>query len=168
MKRLAVLILFVLSLVPASPAFAGQPIDIQGTDTGFVTGIDCTDIGNSGHYKLTLRSYSALTGDLSGTATFTTQIIGLRPCDGSVPLGSVVERGHYTGTFTGTVNGRQGTFEMSGNFQSTGDFTAKNEIVISHGTGELAGIHGVLFEEGPFCETCSAPLSYTGQIQFSP
>jgi hypothetical protein len=97
--------------------------------------------------------------------------------------------GQGSGVFSGTVNGRSGTFVFSYEFNFSGRQMVANHWVVDQGTGDLAGLHGqgtVVsgIENGPGCPTsgfdcvdCPPPtgtcddsftLNYDGQIQFAP
>jgi hypothetical protein len=72
---------------------------------------------------------------------------------------------HDIEVFTGTVNGVEGTvtFNLNGSNDPTGAFKATQTIVSA--TGDLAGLQGVLKQEGTIGP--GGPVgTYTGQIQF--
>src|SRR5215470_3481230 len=64
-------------------------------------------------------------------------------------------RGHGTGVFSGTVNGRSGTCIFSYEV----NVPVANHFVVDQGTGDLAGLHGQgtalsdVIESGPGCPT---------------
>jgi Protein of unknown function (DUF3224) len=105
----------------------------------------------------------------------------------------VVGDGHVTGqgsgVFSGTVNGRSGTFVFSYEVNLSGRQPVSNHWVVDQGTGDLAGLSGQGttasgIENGPGCptsgfdcENCPPPtgtcddsftLNNVGQIQFTP
>ena len=74
---------------------------------------------------------------------------------------------HIERFFTGTVNGKEGTFTM--NLETTGSHPSspgsmKGTWVIISGTDELANLHG----QGTWTNLGAMRLSYEGMIHFSP
>jgi hypothetical protein len=73
---------------------------------------------------------------------------------------------HDVEVFTGTVNGVPGTvtFNLNGSNDPAGAFKATQTIVSA--TGDLAGLRGVLRQEGTIGS--GGPIgTYTGQIQLN-
>jgi hypothetical protein len=73
---------------------------------------------------------------------------------------------HDVEVFTGTVNGVEGTvtFNLNGSNDPTGAFKATQTIVSA--TGDLAGLRGVLRQEGTIGPS-GLVGTYTGQIHFA-
>lgn len=74
---------------------------------------------------------------------------------------------HIVRTFTGSVNGKEGTFVMY--LETKGSHpgspgTMKGTWVIISGTDELANLHG----QGTWTNKATQRLSYEGKINFSP
>ena len=115
-----------------------------------------------------------ITFNISGTATGTfngSVIDGIEldvvHRDGSITL-------HGTALFTGSVNGRSGTFLFS--YEGIGNAVTGHETLhftVGHGTGDLVGLHAELTAEGdigapnPGCDL-SGTGTYNGWILFAP
>ena len=92
--------------------------------------------------------------DLTYTVSYTGTLTGT-----SVVVGTLTAHGNDSGnfrgseTFTGTVNGVPGTLTFRLVARDNPDAVEHGRAVIQSGTGELAGIHGVLHQvatvEGP-------------------
>jgi hypothetical protein len=66
-----------------------------------------------------------------------------------------------TGTFTGTIDGRSGTAEMS--FRGSGTFAlAGGTYVVTQGTDALAGVHA----EGTDSGSATGPTTFAGTYSF--
>jgi hypothetical protein len=70
-------------------------------------------------------------------------------------------------TFTGTVSGIPGTLTIDNSAAANPAGALRATDVIVGGTGQLAGISGVLHEVGtvPPCATCFPVSTYTGELQ---
>src|SRR5207237_108693 len=85
------------------------------------------------------QKWSAYTCTFIGSAEGTELDVVHR--DGSITL-------HGTGLFTGSVNGRSGTFLLS--YEGIGNAVTGHETLhftVGHGTGDLAGLHAELTAE---------------------
>ncbi|PYK14185.1 MAG: hypothetical protein DME64_11535 [Verrucomicrobia bacterium] len=112
-----------------------------------------------------ISNWRTSTGTFIGSAEGTELDVVHR--DGSITL-------HGTGLFTGSVNGRSGTFLLS--YEGIGNAVTGHETLhftVGHGTGDLAGLHAELTAEGdigasnPGCDLSGAG-TYNGWILFAP
>ncbi len=74
------------------------------------------------------------------------------PCD-DTPPGTYSENAKFFGTFEGTLDGLRGGFDLAGQArmnEKDGILHFELIIVPGSGTGELAGIHGVLKGDSPW------------------
>ena len=163
-----VLALFALSTI-AMPASAAQPLyEVSGNMAwaGPPTNMTWQKAGNNCLIEADLPYW--FDGDLVGTAELHWRIISHGPdcpsAGGQYPANLVA-----TGTFTGTVVGKSGTFELLWASKEwpagAGELSFYGTMVIQSGTGELANLHGVLV--GSFIIGAPAD-TYSGQIHFNP
>jgi hypothetical protein len=86
------------------------------------------------------------TGDLEGTAELHFWVLVHGPC--GLPFFATKENYRATGTFYGTVLGKEGTldlfYEGRGWPAEVGEQAVSSQIIIRSGTGELEGAKGVL------------------------
>ena len=119
-------------------------------------------------------------GDIEGISYAHLEIVSHGPCYGEdgtpYPKGSFREGLKVTGSFEGCVHDRCGTFEyrelmtftpVSGGPAEAPDYDLEGRIIISHGAGGLAGLHGVLTEEGGRRDGVEEG-GYEGEIHFDP
>ncbi len=132
MKLATILSATCLALMPAALWADTAPVTAKGqiTTTGWVP-----ETYDDAETKLVrIHVTETFTGDLSGTGTVEF-LQALRP-DGSASFVGL-ER------FTGTLNGKQGTFVLQDQGMLQGDtVTGTWTVVKGSGTGELAGLHG--------------------------
>lgn len=176
MKRLAVLVLLALALVPSAtvsaaprqsaPGQGAAPIPAGGEFSATIGSETCTELSAGGPSLVTVTGSYTWSGTLVGSGPIAYRIIISRPCSPPTPPFSSPEVAVGRGSFTGTVNGKSGTFEYIANFRTDGRGHAWGGIVIKHGTGELAGIHGVLrFNDDFVCLECPTS-TYAGWVSF--
>jgi hypothetical protein len=168
MRRLIVVTLIALALVPGV-ALAAPPIDAHGTFAFFPdeSTFMLTPLGPGG-CLLELGGTYEWYGTLEGSGPAALRIILHRACEDESPPFSSRESGHAEGTFTGTVAGRQGSFQYRFDFHPDGQGEAHGTMVLGKGTGGLAGIHGVLkFNDDFVCLECPTS-TYDGWIRFAP
>jgi len=167
MKQLIVVIVLALGLVPGAVQ-AAAPIEAAGQVAGIVDFDSLVLTPRGPNCLITLDVLHVWYGTLNGSGPATSRIVTKRPCDAAGTPFTSAESIHTVGTFTGTVAGRTGTFEYQYNLQVAGPTAAKGEMTIQHGSGGLAGIHGVLrFYDDWVCLECPTS-TYTGQINFAP
>ncbi|MFN2228385.1 MAG: hypothetical protein ACK2VA_01325 [Anaerolineae bacterium] len=119
-------------------------------------------------------------GDITGRSDAHLDIVSHGPCfdeSGALyPKASFREGLKVTGIFEGCVLDRCGTFEyrelmtftpVEGGPADTPNYDLVGRIIIQHGTGGLAGLHGVLTEEGSSRDGVEAG-GYEGEIHFDP
>ena len=166
MKKILVstVIAMLLLILVASTTFAASPpISASGTLTTTSASFDNVRVeGNNTIIELT--STVVYTGTFNGTSTVHGTLIFHA---GGTGLQFPPWRAnfHDVEVFTGTVNGVPGTvtFNLNGSNDPTGAFKATQTIVSA--TGDLAGLQGVLKQEGTIGP--GGPVgTYTGQIQF--
>ena len=109
--------------------------------------------------------YWAFSGDMEGLVTLQLQIMHDGLCEPDTEYGDLNEKWVATGDFEGSVKGQEGTFDfflVADVFER--NFTAQMAIEPDSGTGELAGIRGLIdFEEKPDDE---APWPVTGYVYY--
>lgn len=181
-KVLATLLTLVtLVLVLAVPASATPPTNVSGTWRG---------TQRIGEITFTPRGKNACviegdwgmmwSGDISGTGQNHIRIISHGPCadeNGNLyPKGSFMENLHYTGSFYGTVQGREGSFEfvqqvkftpVDGGTAEAPDFDVEGHMTILSSASGLEGLRGVLTLAGSRRDSVGS-LTYEGKIHFHP
>jgi hypothetical protein len=144
-------------------ATASPPTEASGTfTTTSATFNSMREVG--GNTIIDLTSTVVYTGTFTGTSTVHGLLIF--HSDGVGPQFPPWRANfHDVEIFTGTVNGVPGTvtFNLNGSNDPTGAVKATDTIVSA--TGELAGLHGVLSQDGTVGPGPPAG-TYTGQIQF--
>jgi hypothetical protein len=100
-----------------------------------------------------------------GTALEHFRFVSHAPCPPGGPAPHLYyENGHARGVFVGTVGERSGTFRFVKNARNipldAGGYIWIGRMAILSGTGELAGLHGVL--------EIDTSDQYSGQIHFDP
>jgi hypothetical protein len=157
-RRLAALLVCTLLLaVPA--ADAKDPQAVTGTYTLQPYALYSMVQHSKNVCILEFGIYFRLAGDLNGTVDLTVTMNLKGTCgDGSAPANL-----HGKGSFVGALGESGGTFE--------GTFVAWHEqgqahgrIVIQHGAGDLAGLHGILNVAG----TPGVGGVYSGELHFAP
>lgn len=130
-------------------------------------------VSGSGSSQVTLVPVAAETADgntfitYTYVETFTGFLAGVRVGKGSLvihPDGTL--NAHASGTFTGTIAGSApGTailkVEVSGTFSA-----AVAQVLVSDGTGGLAGVQGNLVDHGSATGPTSFAGTYSGQVMF--
>jgi len=102
--------------------------------------------------------------DLTFTVSYTGTLAGTSVVDGRL-VAHPNDSGNFHGveTFTGTVNGAAGTLTFNAVSRHDPSGASHGKAVIRQATGELAGLHGVLFQDGTVGPL--GPLgSYSGHI----
>jgi hypothetical protein len=169
------LTLVTLVAVLVVPASATQSTPVSGTWTDY--GLD------GGPPTFTQRGKNCFIegdfwyewgGDIEGISYTHLEIVSHGPC--GYPKGSFREGLRMPGSFEGCVMGRCGTFEYlelvtftpaPGGPEDAPNYDLQGRIIIQHGTGDLAGLHGVLTEEGGRRDGLEQ-ASYEGEIHFDP
>ena len=91
---------------------------------------------------------SKIDGNLRGTLEADYRVVIQHPC-GPYPPGTYEESLSMTGSLKGTLDGREGTFDIFSSGQSVdGYYTAWWAIVPGSGTGGLTGLTGMIYVEG--------------------
>lgn len=156
----ALLLLFVL----AGKGFAASPpTSASGTLTTTSASFDSIRV-EGGNTIIELSSTVVYTGTFTGTSTVHGTLIFHSGGTGQ-QFPPWRANFHDVEVFTGTVNGVEGTvtFNLNGSNDPTGAFKAAQTIVSA--TDDLAGLRGVLSQEGTIGP--SGPVgTYSGQIQF--
>jgi hypothetical protein len=159
---ISIALLLVIVLVGKGFA-ASPPTSASGTLTTTSASFDNIRVAG-GNTIIELTSTVVYTGTFTGTSTVHGTLI--------FHAGGIGEQFppwranfHDVEIFTGTVNGVEGTvtFNLNGSNDPAGAFKATQTIVSA--TGDLAGISGVLRQEGAVGPGGPAG-TYTGQIQF--
>jgi uncharacterized protein DUF3224 len=155
-SRFAALVIpLVALLVMATPlgASAAPPVEASGNYAATSTTINGVRLAGP-NAIIDLTFTVSYTGTLAGTSVFDGRLAA-HPNDAG--------NFHGVETFTGTVNGAAGTltFNVASRHDPSG--ASHDKAVIRRGTGGLAGLHGVLFQEGTVGPL--GPLgSYSGRI----
>jgi hypothetical protein len=166
MKKILVstVIAMLLLILVASTTFAASPpISASGTLATTSASFDSVRV-EGGNMIIELTSTVVYTGTFTGTSTVHGTLIFHSGGTG-VQFPPWRANFHDIEVFTGTVNGVEGTvtFNLNGSNDPTGAFKATQTIVSA--TGDLAGLQGVLKQEGTIGP--GGPVgTYTGQIQF--
>jgi hypothetical protein len=164
MKRMQwiVALTVLLALLPAGLAQASPPINATGTVLYLGSAKNIYSRGQ--HCVLELDAHHDLTGTIEASCDTQMRIIHHTPCP---PGGQGTNRENWLAhaVCTGTVAGRQGTFELHWTAQTdpNGDPTTAGEMVLS-GTGDLSNLHGVL----EFSANANQPGTYQGFVHFDP
>lgn len=158
-RLLSVLAVLAVLLGASGVAHASPPTTASGTYVvTAITGFALHPAGPNAFGEQTTTGVFA--GTLTGTFEDEIRFI-------VHPNGLVGARG--TLTCVCTVSGRSGTLEFVQ--VSTGDFEAQafeGRAIITRGTGDLVGLHGVLHLLGTVDPGGLATVSYAGQINFAP
>ena len=153
-RRLVAPLLVVASLAWA-PGASAAPLQASGTLT---------------YTSSTLNSVRTVGGttiiDLSATVTYTGTLTGTSRLQGQLifhPNGRA--NFHDVETFTGTVNGVPGTVTFNLKGSSDPALVVKASATVVDATGELAGLHGVLFESAVVLDTAVGHVgTYAGRL----
>src|SRR5215207_4613050 len=167
MKRIFVFtsIALLLSILVTNTTFAAASVPTSASGTLTTTSASFDSIRVEGNNTIIeLTSTVVYTGTFSGTSTVHGTLIFHAGATGE-QFPPWRANFHDVEVFTGTVNGVEGTvtFELNGSNDPTGAFKATQAIVSA--TGDLAGLRGVLRQEGTVGP--GGPVgTYTGQIHF--
>jgi hypothetical protein len=166
-KQMSVfLIILLLTLALAIPAFASKPTAVSGTREFHVPPENKTwrSAGKNciAEFDGTYTYHD--TGDLDGISIGHFKVVSHGPCGpkGPVPY-KYHETIHVRGTFRGKVLGIPGSFDFSETPKNWPEDSDKagytSHLVILSGAGDLANLHGMLDVVGS---------DYTGRIHFDP
>jgi hypothetical protein len=166
MKKLLVSIFtaLLLLIVLAGKGSAASPLtSASGTLTTTSASFDSVRV-EEGNTIIELSSAVVYTGTFDGTSTVHGTLI-FHSGGTDVQFPPWRANFHDVEVFTGTVNGVPGTvtFNLNGSNDPTGAFKATQTVISA--TGDLAGLRGVLGQEGTIGP--GGPVgTYTGQIHF--
>ena len=154
-SRLLLAPLLVVASLAWAPGASAAPLQASGTLT---------------YTSSTFNSVRTVGGttiiDLSATVTYTGTLTGTSTLHGQLifhPNGRA--NFHDVETFTGTVNGVPGTVTFNLKGSSDPGLVVKASATVVDATGELAGLHGVLFQSAVVLDTAVGPVgTYTGQL----
>jgi len=153
-RLLLVPLALLLAVGGVIPAAAAPPTPVSGTFTTTSATILNVRVAG-GNTIIDLRTTIDYTGTFTGSSVVEGHLI--IHADGSANFRDVE-------TFTGTVNGVPGTVTWN----LTGGGTIPEYYgtqVITHATGDLAGLHGVLRQVGQVLDPAVGPFgTYTGKI----
>jgi len=153
---LALAVFGVGQIASAADVGAASPREVSGnwaTSAPVITGAHPAGVN--------LQVFAASTALFKGDFAGTTVLTGTFLID---PQGNI--RGHATEAFTGTVSGLgSGTvlFEDETTVSATG--VVHVDATITHGTGDLAHLSGLLVFDGTSAADLSSAGTYAGQIQ---
>ena len=140
-------------LVSGKMAWAGPPTNIVGEQIGAYCFMSCDIL------------YQFYDGNLEGFAETHWWVLFHGPCPAYA--NQYKETLNARGTFTGTVDGKEGTLDllitMRGWPAAPGELANVGKVTILSGTGELDGSHGVL----DVTYYMGNPDTYTGNLHFS-
>ena len=145
----------------AGAAYASQPTAASGTFT--VAAITSFELRPAGQVTIIEQT---TTGVFAGTLTGTFEDAIKAVVN---PTANKVVQGLGAGTCLCTVEGKSGTVDYV--FSSRGPFDGQffeGRMVISGGTGDLSGLHGVLELDGTVDQNGLATVTYEGQIHDHP
>ena len=148
MKKLYItflaIVLALAMIVPVGVVNAGSgQVEVEGDikfEWNFYISIDKV-VGNTGITMGEMGHDVTYTGDIDGDAEELLSFV-MNPSTGEFPNFKVNSKG--TQVFTGTVQGKEGTFTAHVRHQMRLDGSGKVEQTIVSGTGELANLHGTL------------------------
>ncbi len=154
-SRLLLAPLLVVASLASAPGASAAPLQASGTLTYTSSTFNSVrTVG--GNTIIDLSATVAYTGTLTGTSTLHGRLI-FHP-NGRANF-------HDVETFTGTVNGVPGTVTFNLKGSSDPGLTVKASATVVDATGELAGLHGVLFESAVVLDTAVGPVgTYTGKL----
>jgi hypothetical protein len=165
MRRLGMLVLLALVLLPVSSASAKpadadkrQRIDVAGRtvfapvsdEQGNPLYVITTPLADGEKCLVSILATVTFSGSLEGTALDFLKVRVDRPCDSDLPPGGSTERGEDHGSFSGTLRDENGTILKTGTFGYRHTFTVDDQgtfrgrTVIVPGTGDFADVRGVL------------------------
>ena len=167
-----VALVLVALMTIAAPASATPPTEVSGEyllNTSPPTNLAWRPAGNNCILEVDL--IYPFTGELVGDAVFHYRIVSHGPCSADMPPAPFAhdENLKAVGTFTGQVKDRSGSFDF--NYEGRawpaepGELALTARIVVLSGTGDLAGLHGVLDVSYIMGESVDR---YSGQIHFDP
>jgi hypothetical protein len=168
MKRLIALALLALALLPAATVSAAPrtapPIPVSGTFELNFGELTLTPLGQgpNGPCLVTLTGSYAFHGGIEAEGPTLLKIVIHGPCDDSPPF-TYRENGRISGTLSGTVAGRSGTFDYHWVF-GVREHVARGVLVIKNGRDGLEGLHGVLRTRA---DQTPAPATYSGFVSFA-
>ena len=155
LSRLLLAPMLVVASLASAPGASAAPLQASGTFT---------------YTSSTIHSVRTVGGttiiDLSATVTYTGTLTGTSTLNGQLIFHSNGRANfHDVETFTGTVNGVPGTVTFNLKGSSDPGLIVKASATVVDATGELAGLHGVLFESAIVLDTAVGPVgTYTGQL----
>jgi hypothetical protein len=154
-RRLLLAPLLVVASLAWAPGASAAPLEASGTLTYTSSTIHSVrTVG--GTTIIELSANVTYTGSLTGTSTLHGRLI-FHP-NGRANF-------HDVETFTGTVNGVPGTVTFNLKGSSDPELVVKASATVVDATGELAGLHGVLFESAVVLDTAVGPVgTYTGKL----
>lgn len=156
-RSLSMVTAVLLAASAMTVAQAATPTGASGTfaDTS-CTLTNPQPVGNNTIFDITCDS--TWTGTFSGTSVGTGTLM--------VNNANGTARSDAIQTFTGMVNGTPGTVTLTERAESNPIGGIRATDVILSGTGDLAGLQGVLHFAGTVPPCCLPAETYTGQIQF--
>ncbi len=154
-SRLLLAPMLVVASLASAPGASAAPLQASGTLTYTSSTFNSVRTAG-GNTIIDLSATVAYTGTLTGTSTLHGQLI-FHP-NGRANF-------HDVETFTGTVNGVPGTVTFNLKGSSDPGLNVKASATVVDATGELAGLHGVLFESAEVLDTAVGPVgTYTGKL----
>lgn len=146
-----------LLLVPAVDAKEFQ--DVSGQYQVIFPEMPTFDQKSPNQCVINVRFLFAMTGDLNGVADLQVTANYKGSCfDNSVPATV-----HGKGSFEGSLGDANGAFDLSVAFKHD-NWVASGQMTIQHATGDLAGLHGILYIDG----TVGLGGDYHGTVHFAP
>ncbi len=146
---------------PAAQEAPSPGFEVTGTSEQTKQVQDSPPVTENGKMIFQNTTYQDYHGTLEGkiVAKFTMEV--------GIPSGIITMRGE--GTFTGTVNGKQGSFTTkdtgSGQMVSLDSGVLTIEVNIVGGTGELINLRGTYLSNGTFGANVSK-RTYSGKLSF--
>ena len=159
MKKILFVLMSVILILSASPAFAGPPDEAGGIWRYIVTDIEVKMAGPNTF--MTTYDHGEWTGTFEGLSTEVGMVV-------VHPSGNTSFNG--TLSFVGEVNGKSGTFEMSVVGQCCDEQGWNGQWVILSGTEELANLRGqgTWFGPGAGGPFVWGTVDYAGKYHFEP
>jgi hypothetical protein len=161
MKLVIVALLAALALLmPTTGLNAAPPEPVEGSFQ--VESLDVLSVRAAGQVcHIDLNAGFSFEGDLDGDFSASFKIVRFGPCDLTVPA---PDRFIAHGTYTGSVQGNEGSFDFVFQGGVNDEGIAQGRLVVLQGSDDLSTLRGNIMLSG----MAGVGGDYAGQVHFNP